>query len=214
MGVEYTLVVKYYLIPIFTTMAEYLTQEDANGKYASKGKGNAGLTLGIIGTALGALAFGHRGFGSGVPAAATIAAEQAVGAMPTAYEIEQKLCANNIELTKGIYETRITDLKEKFDLYTMLGARIGELEKSQATTNAQLPLMFQLANCHSERYTDNKVHNAESVQTAINFGFQRELDTRIKGTLGLPMSDLITCVPTLPNLNYVVTGCNSGHYPQ
>ena len=36
-------------------MAEFITTEDARNQFASKAKGNAGLTLGIIGTALGAL---------------------------------------------------------------------------------------------------------------------------------------------------------------
>lgn len=36
-------------------MAEFISNEDARNQFASKSKGNAGLTLGIIGTALGAL---------------------------------------------------------------------------------------------------------------------------------------------------------------
>lgn len=33
-------------------MAEFLTMEDAENKFGTKGRTNAGLTLGIIGTAL------------------------------------------------------------------------------------------------------------------------------------------------------------------
>lgn len=33
-------------------MAEFLTMEDAESKFGKKGRTNAGLTLGIIGTAL------------------------------------------------------------------------------------------------------------------------------------------------------------------
>lgn len=36
-------------------MAEFLTMEDAESKFGKKGRTNAGLTLGIIGTALAAL---------------------------------------------------------------------------------------------------------------------------------------------------------------
>lgn len=37
-------------------MAEFLTMEEAENKFGKKGRTNAALTLGIIGTALGALA--------------------------------------------------------------------------------------------------------------------------------------------------------------
>lgn len=46
-------------------MAEFLTMEEAKNHFASNGKGNAGLTLGIIGTALGALSSGVLG-GNGI----------------------------------------------------------------------------------------------------------------------------------------------------
>lgn len=44
-------------------MAEFLTMEDAESKFGKKGRTNAGLTLGIIGTALAAL--GNNGGGCG-----------------------------------------------------------------------------------------------------------------------------------------------------
>ena len=37
-------------------MAEFLTMEEAEDKFGKKGRTNAALTLGIIGTALGAFA--------------------------------------------------------------------------------------------------------------------------------------------------------------
>ena len=37
-------------------MAEFLTMDEAKSKFGTKGRTNAGLTLGIIGTALGAFA--------------------------------------------------------------------------------------------------------------------------------------------------------------
>ena len=36
-------------------MAEFLTMDEAKSKFGTKGRTNAGLTLGIIGTALAAL---------------------------------------------------------------------------------------------------------------------------------------------------------------
>lgn len=44
-------------------MAEFLTMDEAKSKFGSKGKTNAGLTLGIIGTALAALNTNNGGCG-------------------------------------------------------------------------------------------------------------------------------------------------------
>ena len=45
-------------------MAEFLTMQEAEDKFGKKGRTNAALTLGIIGTALGAFA-GNNGCGCG-----------------------------------------------------------------------------------------------------------------------------------------------------
>jgi hypothetical protein len=45
-------------------MAEFLTMQEAEDKFGKKGKTNAALTLGIIGTALGAFS-GNNGCGCG-----------------------------------------------------------------------------------------------------------------------------------------------------
>lgn len=44
-------------------MAEFLTMQEAEDKFGKKGKTNAALTLGIIGTALGAFS-GNNGCGN------------------------------------------------------------------------------------------------------------------------------------------------------
>lgn len=46
-------------------MAEFLTMEEAKSKFGTKGRTNAGLTLGIIGTALAAFAGNNGGCGCG-----------------------------------------------------------------------------------------------------------------------------------------------------
>ena len=48
-------------------MAEFLTMDEAKSKFGTKGRTNAGLTLGIIGTALAAFAGnnGRCGCGNG-----------------------------------------------------------------------------------------------------------------------------------------------------
>lgn len=46
-------------------MAEFLTMDEAKSKFGTKGRTNAGLTLGIIGTALAAFAGNGGGCGCG-----------------------------------------------------------------------------------------------------------------------------------------------------
>lgn len=46
-------------------MAEFLTMQEAEDKFGKKGRTNAALTLGIIGTALGAFAGNNNGCGCG-----------------------------------------------------------------------------------------------------------------------------------------------------
>lgn len=46
-------------------MAEFLTMDEAKSKFGSKSRTNAGLTLGIIGTALAAFAGNNGGCGCG-----------------------------------------------------------------------------------------------------------------------------------------------------
>lgn len=183
-------------------MAEYLTMEEAQDKFGSKGKANAGLTLGIIGTALAGLGgglFSNGLFGGG---AATV---NAVEGGPTVYETYKKQCGDAVELTRSIYDSRITDLKEKFDMYKTLEDKINALAVKDAQLEASLPLAMQLAAVNAERYADNKISNVAQEQGAVNFMFQRELDKKINGTMGLPWGDIITGIPTMPACTMGVT---------
>ena len=107
--------------------------------YASKATGNAGLTLGIIGTALGAGAwllggnnrsvFGSLG-GSNMPENVNINAygANASSNQPTALQVMEKECADEVKLLTDMfglkldtankfYAMRETDVAEKFGLY-------------------------------------------------------------------------------------------------
>ena len=73
------------------------------------GKANAGLTLGIIGTALGAWAlFGNRrssvlgGAGSGSGA-------------PTAFQAWEKSCEDTLALQGGLYQWALTQQNQRFE---------------------------------------------------------------------------------------------------
>jgi hypothetical protein len=90
------------------------------------GKANAGLTLGIIGTALGAWAlFGNRrtgllggGLGSGLGGANININGVETGSsglnQPTAFMAWQKECNDTVELQKGMYKWALTQQSQRF----------------------------------------------------------------------------------------------------
>lgn len=105
--------------------------------YASKATGNAGLTLGIIGTALGAGAWllgGNRNvfgsLGSNMPENVNINTYgvNASSNQPTALQVMEKECADEVKLLTDMfglkldtankfYAMRETDIAEKFSMY-------------------------------------------------------------------------------------------------
>ena len=107
--------------------------------YASKATGNAGLTLGIIGTALGAGAWlfgGNRSvfgsLGGNMPENVNINAygygANANANQPTALQVMEKECADEVKLltymfgmkldtANKFYAMRETDIAEKFSMY-------------------------------------------------------------------------------------------------
>ena len=107
--------------------------------YASKATGNAGLTLGIIGTALGAGAWlfgGNRSvfgsLGGNMPENVNINAygygANANANQPTALQVMEKECADEVKLLTDMfglkldtankfYAIRETDIAEKFSMY-------------------------------------------------------------------------------------------------
>lgn len=112
------------------------------GHDSTRGKANAGLTLGIIGTVLGAAALWNRNGGgignllgggsgsSGVPTNVNINGGGIGGGCcaPTAFEAYQHECEDVLALTSALYNQRIaslqeataarnTDIAEKFGLY-------------------------------------------------------------------------------------------------
>lgn len=79
---------------------------DGGNRRDVNGKANAGLTLGIIGTALGGLAlFGNRrstpaGSGSGAP---------------TAFQAWEKSCEDTLVLQGGLYQWALTQQNQRFE---------------------------------------------------------------------------------------------------
>jgi hypothetical protein len=110
--------------------------EEGKEKYATNGKGNSALTLGIIGTALGAYALWGRnggglfGGGNSLPENINIntLAGASSGVAPTAFETYAKGCEETLALTNEMwgmklntqnefYANRNTDIAEKFSLW-------------------------------------------------------------------------------------------------
>ena len=96
-------------------------------EYASKATGNAGLTLGIIGTSLAALNSisnpngllgGLFNGGKGV----TVTGNASVAVPSTAEEayIEREMCQNYIDTTKQFYEGKIDEIKTLHDAFYRL----------------------------------------------------------------------------------------------
>lgn len=84
---------------------------DGGNRRDVNGKANAGLTLGIIGTALGAWAlFGNRR--SSVLGGAT--AGSGSGA-PTAFQAWEKSCEDTLALQGGLYQWALTQQNQRFE---------------------------------------------------------------------------------------------------
>lgn len=102
-------------------MAEFLTMQEAEDKFGKKGKTNAALTLGIIGTALGAFT-GNNGCGCGNNGIlgglfggnnGNCLAEKAMQTAMAQGEMSQNLAWNN----------RVQSMQDDIDLYTYINGR-------------------------------------------------------------------------------------------
>lgn len=100
-------------------MAEFLTMQEAEDKFGKKGRTNAALTLGIIGTALGAFA-GNNGCGNnGILGGlfggnnGNCIAEKAMQTAMAQGQMSQNLAWNN----------RVQSMQDDIDLYTYINGR-------------------------------------------------------------------------------------------
>lgn len=257
-------------------MAEFLTMHEAEEKFGRKGRTNAALTLGIIGTALGAGVLGGNGgcgcgnngggllgglFGGNKNCGCCEAERAMQMAMAQGQQADNLAWANRVQsmqddidlytyinaadtsLRNQNYEGRIVDQREKCnmyidllsrdnaqnmgvatafanarerdvtekaDIFERLSVRINELEKKEVATATALPLMFELSKVNAERYTDDCCCKTQKEILISDAYLQRQLDKKVDGQLGLPFGSLITGIPQLPPVQYMVTGCNDG----
>lgn len=106
----------------------------------------------------------------------------------------------NMAICDKFTAEREKDITEKANIYTALANRINELEKKEAANSAALPLMFELASVKANKYTDECCCKSEKELLLSNANIQRQLDTKISGTLKYAYSDLCAPVPSIAPL--------------
>jgi hypothetical protein len=182
-------------------------EEGHRKEYASRGTGNAGLTLGIIGTALGGIAAANLWSRQGRAASPNIAGEVAE---VTSFATYNKECDDVLKLTnemwglkvgtmESMYSARQTDNAEKFSLWKgqidadfalykgyrdmgdALTTRISNLEKEVAVNAAIRPYQDKLIQCEIEKaYT-----------AGVNYTNQKTCKC-IYGEVVLPSTPVVT----------------------
>lgn len=108
-------------------MAEFLTMEEAKSKFGTKGRTNAGLTLGIIGTALAA--FAGNGGGCGCGNNGGILGNLFGGnnnnccAMQAAENAKTLAMAQGQQADNLSWANRVQSMQDDIDLYTYVNSR-------------------------------------------------------------------------------------------
>lgn len=199
-------------------MAEFITEHDADSRYGTKGKTNAALTLGIIGTALGAM--NNSGYGNGILGnlfgggqnrldneVQVLTNQLWAGRLQDQDEkckmyidLVSRDNAQNQRVCEEFYANREKDIQEKTDLFERLNNRLVELEKKDAAISASLPLMFELNKVNAERYADNCCCKTEKEILMVDANLQRQLDHKIDGQLKYSYNNLCAPVPDISPL--------------
>ena len=123
---------------------------DGYGRRDVNGKANAGLTLGIIGTALGAWAlFGNRrsagvlGTGAGLMGDGStninvVGAGMGSAGAPTAFQAWSKSCEDTLALQGGLYQWALTQQSQRFQDRQVIDGEMFGLYKSQIDADFSL----------------------------------------------------------------------------
>ena len=191
-------------------MAEVMDGTCMHDKYASKAKGNAGLTLGIIGTSLaGLMALGGNGIGNllcgkqecpGVPHGelynerkeqedfVALTKEYYEGQIATNAKIDKNffdLYKMNVDASFGLYKNHVDDsfrlYKGQRDQADAIMAKIADVEKKVDVMAAVRPYQDALINC--------KIDNVAQVS---DFNLARRTCRMITGELVLPSTPTVT----------------------
>ena len=198
-------------------MAEVMENNACHHKYASNAKGNAGLTLGIIGTSLaGLLALGAVGKGAGI--LNTNSAPSCAGMPHGELYNERKEQQDYVELTKQYYEGQIETNakidKNFFDLYKFnvdnsFALYKGQVDNSFALYKGQRDqadaIMAKIADVEKKvdvmsaiRPYQDALINAKIDNVALvgDFNLARRTCKMITGELVLPSTPTVTGYPS------------------
>lgn len=105
-------------------MAEFLTMDEAKSKFGSKSRTNAGLTLGIIGTALAAFAGNNGGCGNGGGILGNLfGGNNNCCAMQAAENAKTLAMAQGQQADNLSWANRVQSMQDDIDLYTYVNSR-------------------------------------------------------------------------------------------
>ena len=188
------------------------------GRRDVNGKANAGLTLGIIGTALGAWAlFGNRrstgvlGTGAGLMGDGStninvVGVGGGNGAAPTAFQAWAKSCEDTLALQGGLYQWALNQQNQRFQDRQVIDGEMFGLYKSQIDAD------FLLYKGNRDNYDSLKAEISElKTQVAVSAAIRPYQDKLIQCeierafTAGINYVDKKTC-----NVIYGVTCLPSG----
>lgn len=179
-------------------------------EYASNSKGNAALTLGIIGTALGAMntiGNGFSLFGGGSKSSDTNGGSNGTSAnvqiphnVEEAY-LERKMNADYIDITKQYYENKIASLREltdsfykldkqdtdnSFKLYKYSRDNKDELNEKISALQSKVDVMAAVRP-YQDALIDARIHDAEQ---RADMNLMRRTCKMIEGQLVLADSSI------------------------
>ena len=195
---------------------EVIYDDNHRGGGNVRGRADAGLALGIVGTVLGGAALLGRGGLSGLLGGGSSVTNNYSGggcAAPTAYEVGAKECADILAVTKGYYDLAISGLKsaaaarevdvaEKFGLYKDNRDNIDSVNNR---INAELFSLYKYTRDKDDE-TKDKIATLES-QVAVNTAVRPYQDKLIMCEIGEKFSWLKNYVDS--KLCNVIRGVNT-----
>ncbi len=176
-------------------MAEFLTMDEAKSKFGTKGRTNAGLTLGIIGTALAAFAGNNGGCGCGNGGGILgnlFGGNNNCCAMQAAENAKTLAMAQGQQADNLSWANRVQSMQDDIDLYTYVNSRalatnerIGN-ESQVLTTGTEYVQVTKFDVIHNIQYTDCKGNvrvSTESTSTIMETAATSETITTLTPTV-------------------------------
>ena len=182
-------------------MAEFLTMDEAKSKFGTKGRTNAGLTLGIIGTALAAFAGNNGGCGCGNGGGILgnlFGGNNNCCSMQAAENAKTLAMAQGQQADNLSWANRVQSMQDDIDLYTYVNSRalatnerIGN--ESQVLTNQIWKGRVEDLQEKSAMYVDIVSRdNAQNLRLCDELYKRREQDVQEKADLFARLSTRIS----------------------